>query len=117
MSIGLLNYACVAFSESPLPQATALCLHHLLHPKPAILASCAMEDAFNDLQVYNLDCFPAWKQEVWRQISKDAKDHGAFATEDCEGNCLKPYVRAHHQLYRWLVSLGCFEPCKLALKR
>jgi len=63
-----------------------------------------MEDTFNDLQSYSLDRFPAWKQDVWRRISKDAKERGAFAVDDYEGNCLKPYIRAHHQLYRWLVS-------------
>lgn len=58
----------------------------------------------NDHQTYKLDRFPAWKLNVWHQISTDAKERGAFATEDFECGCVIPYIKAYQGLYRWLVS-------------
>ncbi|KAK4541741.1 hypothetical protein LTR36_007450 [Oleoguttula mirabilis] len=102
---GILHYTRLAFAELPFTEATALCLFQYLYPTPAVQNFCAMEGARKELQHFSLDLLPEWKQHAWRRISADAKHRGAFADDDYDGECLRPCVAAHRQLYKWLAAL------------
>ncbi|KAK5125487.1 hypothetical protein LTR85_000597 [Meristemomyces frigidus] len=103
---GILLFTRLAFTELPFTEATALCLYQYSRPTSAVRNFCAMEDILNDLRTYDLDRFPEWKQHAWLRISADAKRRGAFADGDYDGECLKPCLAAHHQLYDWLAAIA-----------
>jgi hypothetical protein len=63
-----------------------------------------MTTTWDEILRYNFDKFPAWKQYVWQELSKEAKSRGAFPKDHYEDEILKPYFPPYQEMYRWLVS-------------
>ena len=62
-----------------------------------------MDSTLGDHDFYNLDLLPSWKLEIWRKISEDATEKGAFPKADYfDDGLLKPHVELYQPLFTWV---------------